>query len=195
MSRNFLSVAIPAAGDSRRLGQAKQLVEYDGKPLIQISVDNASSVAPDEIIVVTGARSEAVKAAVRHPAVRWVHNSDWPTGMGGSIATATAAVGAEATGLMIILCDQWRINAQDLQLLAATWRASPERIVVAEADGVHMPPVIFPANCFARLREMKGRHGARSLIKANPGLITPVPMSNAAFDLDSKQQLEMLQSA
>jgi CTP:molybdopterin cytidylyltransferase MocA len=192
LSRAFLSVVIPAAGDSQRLGQAKQLVEHNGKPLIQISVDNACSVAPDEIIVVTGSRADEVKAAVHHTAVHWVHYPDWAGGMGGSIACGAAAASAQADGLVIILCDQWHINAQDLQKLAATWRSNPERIVVAEADGILMPPVIFPASFLSRLKALEGDRGARSLIKARPDLITSVPMENAAFDLDTESQLASL---
>ena len=192
MGHAFLSVVIPAAGDSQRLGQPKQLVEHNGKPLIQTSVDNACSVAPGEIIVVTGAQADEVKAAVQHTAVHWVHNPDWAGGMGGSIACGAAAASAKTDGLVIILCDQWRINAQDLQKLAATWRSNPERIVVAEADGILMPPVIFPASFLTRLKALEGDRGARSLIKAHPGLLKPVPMDNAAFDLDTPDQLEAL---
>ena len=74
MNRPTLSVLIPAAGASKRLGQAKQLVEYRGMSLIQNAIELAYSVTPAEIIVVTGANEEAVKAAVQHQPTRWVHN-------------------------------------------------------------------------------------------------------------------------
>ena len=59
MSYPELSILIPAAGASQRLGQAKQLVRYKTGTLIQNTVDTANSIAPREIIVVTGANARA----------------------------------------------------------------------------------------------------------------------------------------
>jgi molybdenum cofactor cytidylyltransferase len=192
LSFTSLSILIPAAGASRRLGQPKQLLQHKGNSLLGNAVNAAHSIAPREIIVVTGAHSEAVRTAVQHPSVRWVDNPKWPEGMGGSIAIGSAAISPKSTGLMILLCDQWRINAQDFEILVKTWRSAPERIVVAEAEGQYMPPVIFPSICFTRLRELKGDQGARSLFEAHQDLITPVPIANAAFDLDTPTDLDRM---
>ena len=66
MSYPQLSILIPAAGASQRLGQPKQLLRYRNKTLIQHAVETAHSITPREIIVVTGANAEAVKDAVQH---------------------------------------------------------------------------------------------------------------------------------
>ncbi len=187
-----LSILIPAAGASERLGQAKQLVELKGTTLIQKAVNVAQSINPCEIIVVTGASAMAVKSSVQNPAVRWIHNPHWETGMGGSIALGAAAISPESTGLMILLCDQWRIQAEDLHHLADTWQSDPRRIVAAQAQGHHMPPVIFPSSCFKQLQSLQGNQGARSLLKARSDLITPVALENAAYDLDTQAQLDKL---
>ena len=194
MKHPSLSILIPAAGASERLGQAKQLVEYEGRPLLQNAVDNADSLSPLEIIVVTGAHATAVKEALQDAPVRWVDNPQWSAGMGGSIAAGTTAVNPEATGLMILLCDQWRIREQDFQKLAHTWQSDPSRIVVAEAEGHYMPPVIFPSVCFEQLQTLQGHKGARSLFKAFPERLTGVPIQNAAFDLDTQNQLDDLRT-
>jgi len=55
-----------------------------------------------------------------------------------------------------------------------------------------MPPVIFPSSCFQQLRELEGHRGARSLFNTHPGLITAIPVINAASDLDTQSQLEQL---
>ncbi len=195
MNHPVLSILIPAAGASERLGQAKQLVKYRGKPLLQNAVDLAHSIAPAEIIVVTGANAKAVKDTLQMPDVRWIHNPRWSTGMGNSIALGAVAINPESTGLMIFLCDQWKLQTQDLQTLAETWRSDPQRIVVAEAEGHYMPPVIFPASCFKQLQKLQGSRGARSLLQARPELLTAVPVENAAFDLDSQTHLDELEQA
>jgi len=195
MSHPLLSVLIPAAGGSERLGQAKQLVRYKGKTHIENAVNTASSIKPHEIIVITGANASAIKDAIPHPGIRWKYNPQWSTGMGGSIALGAASVSPKSTGLMILLCDQWRIRAQDLQTLINTWYSNPERIVVAEAGGHYMPPAIFPSSYFKQLKGLEGSQGARSFLAAHPELLTPVPMKNAAFDLDTQTQLDQLEKS
>jgi CTP:molybdopterin cytidylyltransferase MocA len=193
MSHSTLSILIPAAGASERLGQAKQLVQHQGTSLLQNAVNTAHSIDPLEIIVVTGANANAVKETVTHTPVRWVHNPDWSTGMGGSIALGAVAISPASTGLMILLCDQWRIQTIDLQKLAEAWQSDPERIVCARAEGINMPPVIFPVACFSELRQLQGPGGARGLIDKNSDLLYSMQTENAVFDLDTRVQLKNLE--
>ena len=192
MSFPQLSVLIPAAGVSKRLGQPKQLLLYRKKTLIQHAVETAHSITPREIIVVTGANTKAVKDAVGQTRVRWIHNSNWSAGMGNSIATGAAIISPQAAGVMILLCDQWRLQTPDLCSIAETWQENPERIVCAQADGQNMPPVIFPANCFNRLQALDGDIGARDILEDHPEMLTSVALQNAVFDLDTPSQLDRL---
>jgi len=189
MGHPKLSILIPAAGTSERLGHAKQLVKLGGTALIQNAVNIAQSIGPYEILVVTGANAKAVKDAVPHPPVRWVHNPDWLSGMGGSIALGAAETCPESTGLMVLLCDQWRVQEKDLRTLAETWQTDPGRIVCAHSNGINMPPVIFPSGCLDGLRKLKGHQGARNLLKEHADLLIPVSIKNATFDLDTPTQL------
>lgn len=194
MSRPQLSVLIPAAGASRRLGRIKQLVPYGSGTLVQNAVDIAASLDPAEIMVITGAHAAKVRNAAHHAALRWIHNPRWSTGLGSSIAAGAANVHPGSDGLLILLCDQWRLRPQDLQSLVTAWHSSPEGIAAATADGAYMPPVIFPAVCFKQLQALEGDRGARSLFDSHPGLVTPVALENARFDLDSRAHLELLKA-
>lgn len=187
-----LSVLIPAAGASARLGQAKQLVDYQGKPLLGHVIDIVASLNPLEIVVVTGAHSDAVRARVASPGVRWLHNPRWPDGLGGSIALGVTALSAASAGLLIMLCDQYRVQKKDLLALQDTWRASPGQIVAAEAGGRCMPPLIFPPDLFGGLSGLTGETGARELLARHPERVTAIPLPNAAFDLDNPAQLQDL---
>ena len=192
MSHPSFSVLIPAAGASKRLGQVKQLVEYKGRTLIQNAINVAYSVNPLEIIVVTGAHAQAIKDSAQQTPVRWVHNPRWSDGMGSSIALGAEAINPESVGLMIFLCDQYRVDSNDLQQLVEAWQFDPDRIVTARSENRPMPPVILPSSCFNSLRSLQGDQGARSVLAAHPELLTTLPMENAAFDLDTQTQLEIL---
>jgi molybdenum cofactor cytidylyltransferase len=193
MNDSTLSVLIPAAGSSTRLGQPKQLVAQQGKSLIQHAVEKAQSLSPLEIIVVTGANAELIEAETQQLPVRCLYNPLWSAGMGGSIALGTEAINPKSTGLMILLCDQWRLQTQDLQKLLVAWQSEPDRIVCAHAEGVNMPPVIFPSICFGELRALKGERGARSVLQTYASLLCPVTMKNANFDLDKNSHLESME--
>ena len=194
MKHPTLSILIPAAGGSQRLGQAKQLIKYRGNSLLQHAINRATSLCPLEIIVVTGTQKDAVKNTVKSTSVNWVHNPDWAEGLGGSVAAGAACLAESAEGLMVLLCDQWFLQTDDLTALAQTWAADKQRIVAATANGQTMPPVIFPANQFEQLRKLEGKHGAKRLLMSQPELLKKVPMPNAAFDLDNQQHLDHLLS-
>jgi len=194
MSYPQLSVLIPAAGASKRLGQPKQLVRYKAETLIQNAVNLAQSISPREIIVITGANAQAVKDAVQLTTVRWVHNPDWSAGMGRSIAAGAACICPESSGVMILLCDQWRLQTSDLHLLAETWQSNRQRIVCAQTKSKNMPPVIFPAFFLDRLQALGSDVGAQKILRDHPELLTPVELRNALFDLDTQTQLALLQS-
>ena len=75
-----------AAGEGRRLGQPKALVEIGGEPLARRGVALLRDGGAAPIVVVTGA------VAVDLPGVLAVHNPDWRSGMGSSLAAGLATV-------------------------------------------------------------------------------------------------------
>jgi molybdenum cofactor cytidylyltransferase len=189
-----LSILIPAAGASTRLGRAKQLVDYKGSPLLQHSLNTAMAVSPLETIIVTGANAKIIKNSVGDSDAHWVHNPNWSEGLGSSIATGVTAISPKASGVLILLCDQWRIEPADLKKLAEVWSSDPRRIVTASSAVQTMPPVIFPSSLFKQLKILSGHQGAKYLINAQAELVTAVPIDNAVFDLDTQAQLDDLKN-
>jgi len=184
-----LSVVILAAGASRRLGQPKQLVQYKDKSLIQRAIQSAESLSPHEIIVITGADAEAVQAEVKKTSAQSVNNPDWDKGMGTSIAKGAQSIDRKSQGLMIVLCDQWRILPEDLQLLVETWHNDPSQIICSATGKRCGPPVIFPIRFLKELCALTGGHGAHSVLDIHQDSVSRVTIQNAAFDLDTPSQL------
>src|ERR1700685_1121688 len=81
-----------AAGDGNRLGQAKATVELDGATLAERGVGLLREGGADPVLVVTGAVPVEISGA------RTVHNPDWPSGMGSSLAVALRALDAADGG-------------------------------------------------------------------------------------------------
>jgi len=81
-----------AAGEGSRLGRPKALVELGGQTLAERGVALLRDGGADPVLVVTGA------VPVRVHGARTVHNPDWRTGMGTSLAAGLRALGAGAPG-------------------------------------------------------------------------------------------------
>ena len=183
-----LHAILLAAGGSSRLGRAKQLLTYDGEPLVHRAARLLTGVTP-RVTVVTGARAEQVADALADLEVERRHNARWREGVGGSIALAADQfeVGTRAT--LIMLCDQYGIGAEDLGRLVGAWREDPARIAAARWGERFGPPVIFPSRFFLRLRRVRGDLGARQLLVEERARVNFVEVPSAALDVDDATDL------
>jgi molybdenum cofactor cytidylyltransferase len=185
---------ILAAGDSQRLGQPKQVVEFQGKTLVEIAAGLAAEAECDPIVVVTGAFAAAVKSAVAATAAQVVHNDRWHLGMGGSIAAGMRFLlkeGPRPDAVLIQVCDQPLIPAGHLKALIGSVAEGKGAIAATRYAGASGGvPACFAANCFADLARLHGETGARSLIRAMH--TTLIESAEAAFDLDDPGDLAQL---
>lgn len=94
--------AILAAGASRRLGRAKQLLSFGGKPLVRHVADVVALAACAEVAVVVGAEDDAVRGALEGARATIAHNAQWREGIASSIRCAVAwAMTREASALVV----------------------------------------------------------------------------------------------
>ena len=57
-------VILLAAGSSSRLGRPKQLINYQGKTLLQNSIEAAQHSAADDLIVVLGCNADLIQTGI-----------------------------------------------------------------------------------------------------------------------------------
>jgi CTP:molybdopterin cytidylyltransferase MocA len=118
--------------------------------------------------------------------------------MGASIAAGARALNHAADGILLMVCDQWRLRGADLEKLVAAWRTQPQRIVVScwklGRAYVTGPPVIFPVRLVQELKAIPPDRGARQVIDHNMDDVEFVELQNAAWDLDRPQDLEELRA-
>jgi molybdenum cofactor cytidylyltransferase len=171
----------------------KQLVRFAGETLVRRSA-RLLLACTEEVVVVTGASADRVGSGLSGLPVRVEHNENWRHGMGGSIATGMHAVSEDAGGLLVLLCDQWKVDAEDLESLVRDWRTEPRVGICASWNGHFGPPAIFPARMFPDLARLRGEGGARGLIAAHPEF-RRLEMPNARLDLDTEEDLRALQGS
>lgn len=192
-----LGAVLLAAGPSTRLGQPKQLVRVGGEALARRAARLLTEAGVDEVLVVTGCQGERVEEELQGLPVQVVRNRDWSLGMGSSINSGARAMPPEVGGVLVMACDQWRLEAADLEALIAAWSSDISRIYLACWDEgkafVSGPPVIFPGKLIPELKSMLENRGARQLVDRYMDIVEFVKLPNAAFDLDRPEDLEKLQ--
>ena len=193
-SMNHVLVAVLAAGASRRLGQPKQLVMFAGEPLVRRQCRVAIESQTGSVAVILGCYADECAAAIVGLSITPIVNQSWSEGLASSIRVATqAAIDSNASGLLLLHVDQYRLMAEDLQSLYAAWKESPQNVCVAKYDDTIGPPVIFPRHCFAKLLELTGDIGARRVIASQPAYsVRRISIGNAFHDLDEPSQLAAL---
>jgi len=190
-----LHAAILAAGASTRFGSPKQLVRLTGAPALHQAVANAASVAGQSVTVVLGAHAGEIAPAIRQSGASMVLNRDWEEGLASSIRTAVRTAPPGCDGLLLLLCDQVAVTADDLKRLAAAWRRHPILLAAALHDGAPGLPAIFPQWAFGDLLELRGDRDPRLVLRRNVDRLVRLPMPNAAFDLDTPEDLLRFEAA
>ena len=179
---------ILAAGQSRRMGETNKLIKiWKGKPLVRHVFEAAQASNLDNVIVVSG--YEPAKIAAVLAGAKIVYNTDFQTGMAGSISIGVGAA-RRAAGMMILLGDMPLITADYINNLLDRFNKSPDSIVAATCDGALGNPVLFGRHHFEALRTLEGDRGARGLIENSSGL-TKVEIGEAgARDFDTQEAFE-----
>ncbi len=185
-------VAILAAGDSSRLGQPKQLLQWRGTSLLQHAVDTAADIAP-RVLLTLGADADALWRTLRAPpSLERVDVPDHREGMSASLRAAVARVEADPTAerLLVMLVDQYAVDDAWLRGLLALAGAHPQRMVASRYDGLRGVPAVFPRGAFATLAALHGDRGARTLLRDEADAIDFIA-PHAPGDVDTPGQIPL----
>ena len=183
-----------AAGGSSRLGTPKQLLRIRGQGLLSRAVEVAQKVTPGRVVVVLGADALKLRLLIRrrHPRTRTVKNPDWPDGMSGSLKTGLAALPEQAAAALLLLSDQPAVGEASLRRLIGAWRRRPGKAAAARYGGVRGAPAILPRRLWRQTRTLSGDVGIRNLLRQGKGSPTIVTMPEAAWDIDTREDIESL---
>jgi len=189
-----ITAIVLAAGTSSRFGRTKQLVELEGKPLVQHVVDAAAAAGLDEVVVVLGHDEGLVRARVRLPAgARIVLNLDYELGQSTSLKAGLDAADPASEAAVVLLADQPGIMASHIRALVDAFDARRSRIVrLRFNDGPG--PSLLSREAWDEARTLTGDTGAREIIAAHPGWVQEVAIDDdTPPDVDRQSDLDRLQ--
>ncbi len=180
------SAVVLAAGASTRLGELKQLARLGDETLLDRAVRVAKDAGCSPIVVVLGYDAWRMRETCDLSGTIVLLNRRYDEGMASSIQCGLKGIGeatgcSEATGCIVMTCDQPAVTAQHLQALMANGD-----LAASQYAGRRGVPAYFPASTFDELKKLTGDTGARALLQT----ARTVELPHGELDIDTTQDLE-----
>lgn len=187
MSIGYAAIVL-AAGGSRRLGRAKQLLTRNGETLVHRAVRLAASTGAERIVVVTGADYERVAEAIADLHAEVVVNSQWETGLASSLQLATHALRSHMGHTLILGCDQPALEGGHLQQLIAGASTSASGCAATQHGDQLGSPVVVPVTLLQAADLLHGDRGFGAYLNAlAPDSVWRLNAPELQLDIDSPE--------
>lgn len=185
----MLSAILLAAGESKRMGEPKQLMPFSQSTILEQAVDNLLSSAVSEVVVVLGYRAEEVAKAIAARPVKIGVNPGYQQGMSSSIIAGLNLIDSQAQAVMLALGDQPLVGCQTINRLIAEFYNHNKGIAVPTYQGKRGNPVIFTIKYRPELLELRGDIGGREIIKRHPDDVLEVAVDSEGVisDIDTRE--------
>jgi len=191
-----------AAGQSKRMGENnKLLMEVDGAPLVRRAARALLEGGLQDVVVVTGHQSDAVKAALADLPLRFVDNPDYADGQAGSVAAGIRVLAeSNHAGALVALGDMPFVKAGLVQSLIRDHVAladAEDRITFPVYDGQRGNPVLWGRRFFDSLMALSGDTGGRAILAQNAGAVNSFSWNDASIhqDIDTPEGLASAQAS
>ncbi len=172
--RPHVAGLVLAAGASRRLGRAKQLLPYGDGTLLAHILGTARACGFAQLICVLGAAADEIRATVDLSGVEIVENRAFGTGCSSSIAAALGAVDPQSQVLVLLLADQPGVTPETVATLLAGRGDAPLAACAYENGRGH--PLAFARSMFDELEALHGDRGVWKLLDRHAAAAVDVPV-------------------
>jgi molybdenum cofactor cytidylyltransferase len=201
---------ILAAGEAKRFGQLKQILDYRGQPLVRIVTMIALSAGLSPVVVVTGANAEAVEAAVNDLPVTITRNANWQQGQSTSIQAGLQAIrvpalrdsspkfykfGGDWEGVgsaIFLLADQPQVMPTVIHALTEKHARTLAPILAPMVAGQRANPVLFDRVTFPDLMSLTGDVGGRAIFGKHQVTYFPWHDEALLLDVDTPEDFKRL---
>jgi len=177
---HMISAILLAAGESRRMGEFKQLLTLGTKSFVEHCTDNILASRVDEVIIVTGHRALEVRGAVANRPVRFAHNADYRLGMASSIKCGFAALSEGSQACVVALVDQPKIGADVIDLVIDCYTKSTAKIVIPTYMGRNGHPILLDNRLKYEILGMDPEQGLRQVVHAHGNEVARVEVYSEA---------------
>ena len=191
----MISAILLAAGESKRMGRPKQLLAWQGKTLLQHSLESLINSAADEIILVLGHEADRIGKSLPALPIKIVINPDYKKGMASSLRGGLLAMDRRSEAFLICLADQPGIGPEIVnRMIREFQQADPKREIVRPVyRGRPGHPVIIGAQYLQEaLQLLQGDVGARQILLNHPEDILDIDVDEDLIlkDIDTPEEYQ-----
>ena len=183
-----------AAGESRRMGQLKALLPWQGTSLLKHQVASLRAGGVDRVVVVLGHRSDELKAELAGiEGVAWQLNPDYLQGKTTSIKAGLSTLGTEQLDALLILnVDQPR-NSDVIRSLLKEHLSQGSLITIPTHNGKGGHPIILSLSLMDELREIdEETYGIKAVVQRHLDATRRVEMDTpeVLWDLNTPEEYQ-----
>jgi molybdenum cofactor cytidylyltransferase len=189
-SAENIGIVVLAAGASRRLGEPKQLLEYNGEFLLLHVITEALNSNASPVIVILGSNADSISKKIDKKNVEIVENKEWEEGMASSVRLGLSTLNEkkpDTDAVIFTVCDQPYISSSILNELINTYHKSGKKIVACNYGDSTGPPSLFDKTLFPELMQLKGDAGAKKIIQHHINEAAIVQFPEGKFDIDTRE--------
>jgi len=177
------------------LGRPKQLLPYNGKSLLEHSVDTANDSDASPVIVILGANATLLEKEIEEKKIHISENKEWKEGMASSVRCGINTlmhIAPDADAAIIMVCDQPFVSSSLLNDLIFTQKRTGKPIVTSQYEAAIGPPALFHKSVFPELLNLKGDAGARKIIEQRMNEVATVLFTKGIIDIDTEEDYKAL---
>ncbi len=184
-----------AAGASRRMGQAKQLLSWGTQTLVEHQLQTLLKTG-QPVMVVLGHLSDRMETTLERFPVLALTNRDWKQGMGTSIAFGIQELDKrfpKAAGALISQLDQPLLTEEHFHKMLSMFHPGLKEIIVSRSEtGWEGVPVLFDRHYFKALGDLRGEEGARKIFRQHPRFVRSMESGDLLEDMDTPEAYQDL---
>ncbi len=194
MTANHAAVVL-AAGGSRRLGRAKQLLMRDGEALVHRAARLCAQTSPLRLLVAVGAYRDDIERALAGVDCEFVVNDGWQQGLASSLKAVAAALADHIGPVLIVGCDQPALEAEHLRRLLDGAAMAGSGCAATSHDGAPGIPAVVMSGLLADADQLQGDRGLGGRLRELPAdslgkLVAPELESDIDDDADLRAAIE-----
>jgi molybdenum cofactor cytidylyltransferase len=192
------AIIILAAGSSSRLGTSKQLLEIEGEPLLNRTINTSVRSTIRNIIVVLGSEEDQHRSIIGKINVDIVVNSDWRNGIGSSIKKGLQyLLGKDSTlhAIIILVCDQPWLTPEHINNLLSAHCQSKKSIVASLYNSSAGVPAMFTNRHFNEILSLPDEQGAKSIIQQHMKEAEQVNFEKGEIDIDTMEDYQRFKNS
>jgi molybdenum cofactor cytidylyltransferase len=183
-----------AAGESKRMGLPKMLLDFGGKTMIERVIENVFCPEIENVVVVLGAYRNEIKEKLGNYSVLLSFNEKYHDGMLSSVQCGIRSVPVDTEAVLIFQGDQPFIKSGIITQLTQAYRLSGKGIIMPVCEGKRGHPLMIDKRYFSLIDTLDSSEGLRSLAGLFPEDVLTVETGESGIlrDFDTIEDYNVL---